>query len=246
MSQTRKHPKALKHGLLEEVFDGIYLVTGTCAMKRPAPIKFSRNMVVIRQGQELTLVNTVRLNEEGLKQLESLGSVKHLIRIAGFHGMDDPFYKARYGAKVWSVDATYQSSFDEVAKPEDIYLQPDQIIDNQSTLPLHHARVISIESSPKEALILLEREGGILISGDSLQNWSDTDQYFNFLGKLMMKKGGYIQAYNVGPAWLKFAKPDRTDLKNLINLNFQHLLPAHGKPVIGEAKDKYRQSLLGL
>ena len=36
-----------------------------------------------------------------------------MIRLAGFHGMDDPFYKDRYGAKVWVVKGhVYAKGFD--------------------------------------------------------------------------------------------------------------------------------------
>ena len=59
------------------------------------PMRCSRNMFVIRQGDELILVNSVRLTDDGLKELESLGNVKHVIRLAFGHGMDDPFYQAR-------------------------------------------------------------------------------------------------------------------------------------------------------
>jgi|MEHZ01.4.fsa_nt_MEHZ011011141.1_4 hypothetical protein len=240
-------PKAMKHGDLEEISPNVFFVTGSCSIRRPLPMKFSRNMTVVREGNELTLINTVRLNDAGLEQLDALGQVKHVIRIAGFHGMDDPFYKDRYGAKVWSVDAVYNSSFEPDPKPEDIYLEADVVLSGETILPISSARIVAINSSvPKEALLLLERDGGILISGDCLQSWSETDQYFSFIGKKMMKKAGFIKAHNVGPAWLKFAKPDKTEMKNILNVEFQNLLPAHGKPVVGSAKDRYREVLLNL
>ncbi|CAM9984622.1 unnamed protein product, partial [Choristocarpus tenellus] len=40
----------------------------------------------------LTLVNAVRLKEKGEAQLLELGEVKHVLRISGGHGMDDPYY----------------------------------------------------------------------------------------------------------------------------------------------------------
>jgi hypothetical protein len=48
--------------------------------------------------------------------LDALGKVTDVIRIAGFHGMDDPFYKERYGAKVWVVRGQrYVAGFDSKA-----------------------------------------------------------------------------------------------------------------------------------
>ena len=93
--------EAMKHGSIEQVFENIYIVRGTAAFKKPVPVRFSRNMTVIREGNDLTLINSVRLSEQGLTELDALGQVKHVIRLAGFHGMDDPFYKDRYGGCVF-------------------------------------------------------------------------------------------------------------------------------------------------
>ena len=60
-------------------------------------------MVIIRNGNELSLINTVRLNEEGLAVLDALGTVKNVIRIGAFHGRDDGFYLERYQAKLWAL-----------------------------------------------------------------------------------------------------------------------------------------------
>ncbi len=106
MTTNRSIPEAQPHGDISEPFPDIFFVTGSASLPLKVPMRFSRNMTIIRQGEELILTNSVRLNNAGLKLLEDLGDVKHIIRLAGFHGMDDPFYKARYGAKVWSVDGT--------------------------------------------------------------------------------------------------------------------------------------------
>src|SRR4051812_4807672 len=99
----RKHPPAFAHGRLHELFPDVFFVTGSLQMKSPLPIRFSRNMTVVRDGEHLTLVNSVRLDAAGLEKLDSLGRVTDIVRLAGHHGMDDPFYKERYGAKVWVV-----------------------------------------------------------------------------------------------------------------------------------------------
>lgn len=66
-------PKAMKHGDLEEISPNVFFVTGSCSIRRPLPMKFSRNMTVVREGNELILINTVRLHDAGLKQLDALG-----------------------------------------------------------------------------------------------------------------------------------------------------------------------------
>ena len=72
----------MPHGEIEEVFPDVFFVTGTT---RPdfggGPMQFSRNMTIVRDNGDLSLVNTVRLNEAGLARLDSLGRVANVIRI---------------------------------------------------------------------------------------------------------------------------------------------------------------------
>lgn len=244
MAEARTFLKALPHGDIHKVLPGVYFVCGTMTMPGSTSMRFSRNMTVVEQAGALTLVNSVRLDESGLKQLEQLGNVEHVIRLAGFHGADDPFYKDRYDAKIWSVNAPYVRGFNQSPAAEDIYFTPDVILDAASTLPLENARLIEFKSSsPGEALLLLEREGGVLISGDCLQNWAKTDCYFSFPAKLIMKLMGFIKPYNVGPGWLKVAAPDRNEIKAILEHEFAHVLPAHGVPVIGDAKACYKATI---
>src|SRR4051794_27486614 len=102
---------ALPHGALREAFRDVFFVTGT--VKMPAPIRFSRNMTVVGEGPRLVLINSIRLSDAGLAELEKLGTVTDVVRIAGYHGADDPFYKQRYGAKISVVSGqSYRKGFD--------------------------------------------------------------------------------------------------------------------------------------
>jgi len=51
---------------------------------------------------------------------------------------------------------------------------------------------------------------------------------------------GFIKPYNLGPGWLKAAKPQPSEVHGILDLPFQHVLPAHGAAVIGNAKQSYR------
>ena len=93
-------PAATPHDEIEEVFENIFLVRGSIVLPNGLPV--SRNMTIVREDGVLTLINTVRLNDEGLKTLDTLGTVKHVVRIGAFHGKDDPFYVDRYKAELWS------------------------------------------------------------------------------------------------------------------------------------------------
>lgn len=245
MTGNPKFPKAGEHGEIAELFPDVFFVTGTVDMKGPLPTRFSRNMTILRQDGELVLVNSVRLGEAGLAALDRLGKVTHVIRLAGFHGMDDPFYKERYDATVWSVDAPYVTGFD--ASKGKVYFTPDIIMHDDTELPVRDARLIRFASArPGEALLHLDREGGIVISGDCLQNWGSTDRYFSLPARLIMRLMGFIKPHNVGPGWLKAAKPDVKEIKALLDLQFQHVLPCHGAAVIGNARKLYEPVISNL
>jgi hypothetical protein len=239
---ARAFPPAPRHGDLQEPLPGVFFVTGSLGLPGPLPVRFSRNMTVVREGERLIIINSVRLDDEGLRQLDALGKVTDVIRIAGFHGMDDPFYADRYGAKVWVVAGQRYTAGLKPDAPT-TYFTPDVEMDATTTLPLTGAQLYVFGTQPPEALLVLERAGGILIAGDSLQNWAQPDAYFSWIGKIVMKRMGFITPYNVGPAWFKQAKPPLDQLRGVLDLEFDHVLPAHGAAVIGDAKARFRPKI---
>ncbi len=241
------HLPASPHGPLTEVFGGIWFVRGGLKMPMRLPIKIGRAMTVVRGEDGLVLFNSMRLSEQGLRQLEALGEVRHVVRLSGFHGRDDGFYRDRYGAKVYAIEGQkYVREMDPEKGAPATYMEPDVWLNEQSTLPLPDARLkVFASSKPPEALCILEREGGIVIAGDSLQHSPEPSEFHNFLAKLMMKRMGFFKPYNVGPGWLQFAHPTAADVRSVLELDFEHVLPCHGDPVIGDAKEKFRPTLEG-
>jgi hypothetical protein len=237
---VRPFPAVLPHGDIEEALPGLHIVTGTVAMPGPIPVRFSRNMAIVREGERLALVNSIRLDDKRLAALDALGKVTDVIRLAANHGLDDPFYKDRYGAKVWAVKGQrYTAGFDTSAT--ETYFTPDVEMDEATALPIAGAKLYVIHSKPPEALLVLE--GGSVIAGDCLQHWAAADPYFNFLGGVMMRLMGFIKPHNVGPAWLKQCKPPKDELRAILDLGFANLIPAHGKPIIGEAVERFRPAI---
>ena len=239
---VRPFPSALPHGDLDEVLPGIFFVTGTIAMPGAMPIRFSRNMTVIREGERLVIVNSVRLDDRGLAALDALGKVTDVIRIAGNHGMDDPFYKDRYGARVWVVKGQRYTSGFNTSSP-DTYFTPDIEMDASTALPLAGASLYVIGSNPPEALLTFERDSGIVISGDCLQHWATTDQYFSFMARPALRIMGFIRPHNIGPGWVKNCHPPKEHLRGILGLKFANVLPAHGAPVLGGAREHYQSAL---
>lgn len=232
---------AWEHGYIVTLFPDIFFVTG--AMKMTGrPMSFSRNMIIVRENGALTLINSIRLSSSGLAALEQLGKVKNVIRLAGFHGMDDAFYKQHCDASVYAVRGqVYAKGFDVTNTP---YFEADYYIDDGSELPISDARLYTFRhADPPEAVLLMLREGGIMVAGDSLQNWCAGDRYFSLMARVMMRLMGFIRPCNVGPGWMKFARPAAEDLTGLLDLRFQHVLPAHGDEVIGDAKEKWRPAI---
>jgi hypothetical protein len=235
----RTFPPALSHGALREVLPNIHFVTGTVAMPGPLPVRFSRNMTIVREGERLVLINSIRLDDAGLRELDKLGKVTDVIRLAANHGLDDPFYQDRYGAKVWAVEGQrYTSGFD--TKKTETYFEPDAFMSDGTELPLSKARLYLIHSTPPEALLILD---DVIVAGDCLQNWGKSDAYFTLLAKMLMPLMGFMKPHNIGPGWLKQCNPPKDDLRKILDLEFVNVLPAHGEPVLGKARELYRAAI---
>lgn len=216
-------PAAQAHGPITEVFPDVFFVTGSY---RFGPgLGITRNMVIVRQGDELVLVNSVRLSREGEARLAELGKVKHVVRIGAFHSLDDPYMKDRFAPELWAPPGTtYKTglAFDRKLEP--------------GSGPIEGATVFAFENGRRpEVAILLERDGGILLTCDSYQNWTTFDGC-TVLGGLMMRAMRFGPTLIGGP-WVKAMGPNvRADFDRLRDLEFQHLLSAHGTPLKGTAR----------
>jgi hypothetical protein len=238
----RPFPAAMPHGALSEPLPGIFFVKGTMQLPAPVPMRFSRNMVIVQEGKRLVLINTVRLDESGLSALDALGKVTDVVRIAGNHGMDDPFYADRYKAKVWAVKGQRYVAGLGAAGP-DVYFESDEQMAPGGPLPIEGATLHLIRSRPPEALLRLPQHGGVIVAGDCLQHWAKSDPYWSFPARIAMPLLGFVKPHNVGPAWFKGCKPPKEDLAAILDLPFSHVLPAHGEPVIDDAVSKYRPAI---
>lgn len=62
-------------------------------------MRMNRNMLILKNSNELTLVNPVRMSDDDLSKLDRLGELKRVFRLGDFHGLDDPFYIDRYACE---------------------------------------------------------------------------------------------------------------------------------------------------
>ena len=115
-------------------------------------------------------------------------------------------------------------------------VQTDKELAPGSAGPIPDATVFSFETADvPEAILHLARHDGILITCDSLQNWTSPDEYFDDATATIMKDQGFFRSANIGPGWRNSVKPERSDFLRLKELNFAHLLSAHGEPLLNNA-----------
>lgn len=224
-------PPALAHGRIEEVFPGVFFASGAMeTVLQDIDWKFSRNMTLVRDGERLIILNSVRLDEEGLAALERLGRVTDVVRLGSLHGRDDPFYVDRYGAEYWMMPGMEHETGLKATRT----LTPD------APLPITDASLFEFSTTRiAEGILCLDRAGGILIACDALQNWLAPDEFFSDASRELMQKMGFFTPANIGPVWLQRAAPTRDDFARLKALSFKHTLCGHGAPLRDTAHEAY-------
>lgn len=226
---TSKFPKATPHDPIKEVFPDLFVVYGSMRLPPPA-MRISRNMVIVRQGDELTLINPVRLSKREEQALGALGAVKNVVRLAYGHGLDDRYYVDHYSAAFWCLPGPQK--YDEP--------KPSQTLAKGSGSPVGDSDLFVFEGTNfPESALLLHRHGGLLITCDSVQHWSDWNQC-TLLARLVMKYAlGFSKTTLIGRPWLKAMTPKggslKPDFDRLLTLQFDHLISGHGSFCEGDA-----------
>ena len=223
-------PEAMPHGAIEEVFADVFFVTGTMQGEFfGSTWQFSRNMTIVREDGRLTLISAVRLDDAGLTALEALGKVAHVVRLGAMHGHDDAFYVDRYDATYWAMPDT--PAGDGPAFDEDLA---------DGNLPLGSCSLFSFKTTKlPEGILRLDREGGIMIACDSLQNWVAPDEYFWDETVETMRGMGFFTPANLGPAWMHVSAPAAPDFARLKEVPFSHALCGHGAPLRDTAQEDF-------
>ena len=240
MAQETKVADVLPHGKLREVFPNVWVVTGTAAMGGGKMI-IPRNMTVIREGTDLTLISAVRLKDEDLTELEKLGTVRHVLKLGFFHGMDDAFYVQKYNAKYWVLEAHRADKLNGVNA--DVRMNVD------TALPFSNAKLHVFKSFTKPEAVILR--GDLLIACDAIQNITTTEGC-NFMGGMVSRFFGFIRPMNVGPGIVtnNVRPADYTgptmwdDLQAIDKLGWRNFISAHGEVVSdGSAHETFTNTL---
>lgn len=223
-------PPALPHGKLDEVFPDVFFVSGAMeTVLQEMDWKFSRNMTVVRDGERLVIINSVRLDDAGLAELDRLGRVTDVVRLGSLHGRDDPFYVDRYAADYWMMPGmTHETG-----------LEATRTLTSE-TLPVSDATLFEFHTTQiPEGILRLDRDGGILIACDALQNWLAPDEYFSESSRTLMEKMGFFTPANLGPVWVQRATPAGDDFARLKEMPFKHAICGHGEPLRDSAYEDF-------
>ncbi len=220
MPQKLTYPPAYPHDSIEEIAPDVFMVRGTIRMN--PLMRITRNMAIIRHEGELTLLNPIRLDDAGEAHLSTIGEIKRILRLGPMHGVDDPYYIDRFNAELWAQE-------ESKTYPEP---KPDRQISATSTLPFPDAQLFCFEGmTQKESALLIDRDGGLLLTCDSIQHYGDY-RHNNWIARTMMPFIGFPKTTVVGPIWLKLMTPEgaslESEFRRLLELEFRHLLSAHG------------------
>ncbi|MDP6413853.1 MAG: hypothetical protein QGG54_02270 [Gammaproteobacteria bacterium] len=208
------------HGKVEEITGDVFMARGSIKMN--AFVRITRNMGIIREGSELTLINPIRLNSEVEAQLKALGEVTNIIRLGAFHGVDDPYYIDNFKAMFWCQPGGTA------------YTEPtiDVELSAGSVLPFIDGEIFEFTGTVQpECALLLKKEGGVLFTCDAIQHYGDYS-YNNLIAKIIMPRMGFPKTTIVGPFWLKLMTPEggnlESEFRRLLELEFDKLLAGHG------------------
>jgi len=215
------------HDPIEEILPDVYMARGSVRMN--ALGRITRNMAIVRHEGELTLVDPIRLDAEGERQLRELGTVKRILRLGPLHGLDDAYYVGELRTELW---ATGES---------ETYPEPkiDRVVGPDAELPFPDAELFCFEgTNHPEGMLLLRRNGGLLLTCDAIQNYGDY-RHNTLIPRLLMPFIGFPKRTLIGPIWLKLFTPEggslESEFRRLLTLDFDHLLSAHGSLLRGGA-----------
>jgi hypothetical protein len=192
-------------------------------------------MIVLRDGAALTLVNSVRLTEAGERALAELGEVRHLVKLGHFHTLDDPYYRSRYAPTYWAP------------RPSPDGAKTELLVDGAAgPLARTSAFVFAGGTLGEAALVLEQPQGNLLITCDSVQNWTDT-RGCSLMGGLVSRAMGFLVPAKLGPIWVKKMTDGhpaalRPDFDRLLARDFRHLIAGHGSLLRDDAKAALERS----
>ena len=224
---------------VQKLDDNAFLVVAT--LKNGKMMKSNKNMIILRHNKrELTLINPVRLDDEGEATLQKLGTIQRLIRLAPRQGVEhDKYYLSRFPTvRRWAP-----------SRGTDDELPVHRILteDDDAILPACHVFSFQGTALPECALVILQDYvGNLLVTAEALQAHRD-NPHINLAARTQLAaRGLLVRDVVIPPCWLKqmqsSAKKDkngiRNDMESLLRLDFERLVGCTGVMIHQRAKEK--------
>ncbi len=220
-----KYFKIMQHHSIIPISENVYSLMGS--MKLFNVFKYSRTMVILKDGNDLCLVNPVRLNHTEEKKLLSMGKIHSILKLGRLHSVDLPYYMDKFSPKLWA------SSKDSFLEKYNYRINID--LELTASIPFLDMQIYSFKTSKEnEAVAYLPQESGIILSCDALVNMKEIDPMANWLVRTLSKI--LPEPTYIGPNWYKAMKPKKEDFEEVLKFKFDKMIPAHG-PILKEQAD---------
>jgi len=176
--------------------------------------------------------------------LEGLGTLENVAKEKGelFNGLqengtailnrDDQFYLDTYNARLWApTGIIYQNNLSYIE------LTPGGKIPITGCIFYRFA-----SAKVPEGVIYMPHEGRILITCDSIKNWTEVDKFFSQKTGEAYLQSGEINSAHISPIWLNGTGVSKADFEAMNKIEYKHLISAHGKALLNNAKTITTQS----
>mmetsp|Transcript_28932 Transcript_28932/g.40927 ORF Transcript_28932/g.40927 Transcript_28932/m.40927 type:complete len:267 (-) Transcript_28932:58-858(-) len=231
---------------ITKISDDMLLLQATKRSKRGG-WKTSKNMIIVKRDQELSLINAIRLTPDGHQLLERMGTIRRVIRLSSQSGSHhDKYYNDTYGAIVWGTgnSPSYKTPIHHIITPTTL-------------LPITNAEIFMFQNTALEAFEAAifvhnnsqhqtNNRGGLLITSDALQDQRH-NQHTSRTVKTILKMHGFMESgVVVSPKWIRAVSPQqrsaklplRDDFERLLRLDFDRLVGSAGAFVSSRAKEE--------
>jgi len=212
--------------------DALYpnLFRATKLIKIPLLWSVSAAMHIVKEGNEVIVIDPFVLPDAEKEALEQLGKPTAILLTTTFHVRDAEQYRSRYGAKVFANRA---------AVPK-LGIPVDEAFGDGDSLPGNLKAIEMTGTSPGETILQHNLEKSGLITGDALFNLQKGET--NAVIRLL----GFRENLNPMPKLIiKDKKRAAEAYQRLLDYDFDQILVSHGAPILSGAKEQLRAMLKG-
>jgi hypothetical protein len=244
LNEDKWQSHVLPHGAIEELAPNLWHVTGTL----PSSVIVPREMVVYRFADSSLLIHSaIALNQQGMAELESLGTPRILIVPNRIHRLDAGVYKQRYPKLVVVCPATAKPYVEQVVAVDGIA---------EEVLPAYGI-ICHIPDGIREQELVYElplATGKALVFTDILfnlnkqylqQHLPTAEFLLQWLGASLIGSSGFFGITGLGK---RFFLTDRHAYRQWLEAladaitDLQVISVAHGSPIVTDCNSRLREA----